>query len=309
MTTAFLQARGMAIARTENYSYVPRRNANSSKGKDTLDNEIAITTPMRTVASNTPPSFNVPDRSCDAHFHVFEAGYSHVPKPLYTFPEATVDQYLALVEFLGIERMVLIQPTFYGTDNSLTLDTLKKIGSRLPCCGAGGRRHSGRRTRKVRGGGDGEGGFRVLSGDEAPLVPTLLFHEPDRSIFIIAAHHSISDGMSMTVILRDLIRAGRVKLLIATRCSARKRWRLESLGHPRLPLLTLNRLLPAGPPLVLREGDTEPPAIESLRLDSDLTARLAERVPVEGTTVPGAICSACMTPGRSRSVKSPQVSR
>src|SRR3981081_3994304 len=46
--------------------------------------------------------------------------------------------------------------------------------------------------------------FEPFSGDEAPLVRTVLIHDPDRSIFIIAAHRSISDGMSMTVVLCDL---------------------------------------------------------------------------------------------------------
>ena len=33
-------------------------------------------------------------------------------------------------EFLGIERMVLVQPTYYGTDNSLTLDALDRSARR-----------------------------------------------------------------------------------------------------------------------------------------------------------------------------------
>jgi predicted TIM-barrel fold metal-dependent hydrolase len=35
-----------------------------------------------------------------------------------------------MAEVLGIERMVLVQPTFYGTDNSLLLDVLQRIGQR-----------------------------------------------------------------------------------------------------------------------------------------------------------------------------------
>ncbi|MDX6351211.1 MAG: 2-pyrone-4,6-dicarboxylate lactonase [Streptomyces sp.] len=31
---------------------------------------------------------------------------------------------------LGIERMVLVQPTFYGDDNSLTLEVLRRVGDR-----------------------------------------------------------------------------------------------------------------------------------------------------------------------------------
>ena len=88
------------------------------------------TTPMRPASSNTRPDFVPPAGSCDAHFHIFERGYPHVPNPLYTFPDGTLEQYLALTDFLGISRMVLVQPTFYGTDNSLTLDVLRRCGAR-----------------------------------------------------------------------------------------------------------------------------------------------------------------------------------
>jgi 2-pyrone-4,6-dicarboxylate lactonase len=95
-----------------------------------MDNNILVTTPMRAASTNTPPVFTIPPRSCDTHFHVFEPGYPHVPDPLYTFPDATVDQYLALLDFLGIDRCVLVQSTYYGTDNTIALDTLKRMGSR-----------------------------------------------------------------------------------------------------------------------------------------------------------------------------------
>lgn len=95
-----------------------------------MDTEILVTAPMRPADSNTKPSFAIPPHACDSHFHVFEPGYPHVPKPFYTFPDGTLAQYLKLLEFFGIERMVLVQPTFYGNDNSLTLDVLKRAGPR-----------------------------------------------------------------------------------------------------------------------------------------------------------------------------------
>ena len=95
-----------------------------------MGTELVTPTSMRAATTNTPPRFPLPPGSCDAHFHVFEPGYPSVPKPQYNFPDGTVDQYLALCAFLGIERMVLVQPTYYGDDNTLTLDTLKRIGPR-----------------------------------------------------------------------------------------------------------------------------------------------------------------------------------
>ena len=86
---------------------------------------FAHTLPMRAADTNTKPSFTLPAGSCDTHFHVFEPGYAHIPEPLYTFPDATLDQYRLVLDWLGIERAVLVQPTYYGTDNRLLLDVLK----------------------------------------------------------------------------------------------------------------------------------------------------------------------------------------
>ncbi|HEX4398866.1 MAG TPA: amidohydrolase family protein [Trebonia sp.] len=94
--------------------------------------DILQCTPMRAAETNTRPAFAMPPGACDTHFHVFEPGYPHVPDPLYTFPDGTLGQYLAMAEALGIQRMVLVQPSFYGTDNSLLRYVLKRVG---PRCG------------------------------------------------------------------------------------------------------------------------------------------------------------------------------
>jgi len=89
-----------------------------------------ITTPMRPAAELTKPVFEMPRLACDCHFHVFEPGYPSIPKPFYTFPEgATIAACLAMQAVLGIERMVLVAPSYYGNDNRLTLDFLRRIGA------------------------------------------------------------------------------------------------------------------------------------------------------------------------------------
>ena len=97
--------------------------------------DILQCTPMRAAETNTRPAFAMPPGACDTHFHVFELGYPHVPAPLYTFPDGTLDAYLRMAEVLGIERMVLVQPSFYGTDNSLLRYVLKRLGRMGPRCG------------------------------------------------------------------------------------------------------------------------------------------------------------------------------
>ncbi|MDQ2810919.1 MAG: amidohydrolase family protein [Actinomycetota bacterium] len=92
--------------------------------------QIMPTAPMRAAQTNARPRFAMPAGACDAHFHVFEPGFPHVPDPLYTFPDATLEQYLAMADVLGIARMVLVQPTFYGTDNRLLAEVLRRLGPR-----------------------------------------------------------------------------------------------------------------------------------------------------------------------------------
>lgn len=90
--------------------------------------EILQTTAMRIADTNTRPTFPMPEGACDTHCHVFEPGYPHVADPLYTFPDGTLAQYLAMADVLGIARMVLVQPTYYGTDNTLLIDVLRTVG-------------------------------------------------------------------------------------------------------------------------------------------------------------------------------------
>jgi D-galactarolactone isomerase len=76
------------------------------------------------------PSLKAPANSCDCHCHIIgrRDRYAFVSERDYTPPEATVEKYLLLCNRLGIERMVIVQPSVYGLDNSCTLDALKQIG-------------------------------------------------------------------------------------------------------------------------------------------------------------------------------------
>ncbi len=81
-------------------------------------------------ASIAPPKLKAPAGSTDCHFHIFgpHARYPLSPGRSYTPPEALIAQYLALAGTLGIERMVVVQPSVYGTDNRCTLDAIAEFG-------------------------------------------------------------------------------------------------------------------------------------------------------------------------------------
>jgi len=80
-----------------------------------------------------PASYAIPPGATDCHAHVIG------PFPLfalqddrsYTPPEAPLSAYRYLLDTLGLERGVVVQPSVYGTDNACTLDALAKHRNRL----------------------------------------------------------------------------------------------------------------------------------------------------------------------------------
>jgi predicted TIM-barrel fold metal-dependent hydrolase len=74
----------------------------------------------------------MPDGACDTHMHAFGPPdrYPSVANPRYDCPGASLEQYASVAAVLAIERMVFVQPSFYGTDNSFVLEALRKVGPR-----------------------------------------------------------------------------------------------------------------------------------------------------------------------------------
>ncbi len=81
--------------------------------------------------SITPIQFDVPERACDCHVHVFgdPKRFPFAPSRTYTPASASVAELLVAHRALHISRVVFVQPSVYGTDNSCTLDAMKQYGS------------------------------------------------------------------------------------------------------------------------------------------------------------------------------------
>ena len=76
-----------------------------------------------------PPAVPLPHRTCDCHVHVFDpARFPYVMERTYTPGTATIDDLLAFEGKLGVDRVVLVQPSGYGTDNRCLLDALMQLG-------------------------------------------------------------------------------------------------------------------------------------------------------------------------------------
>src|SRR6185436_14699234 len=105
--------------------------------RDLLLGTIAIEAFMRTRTTEAKPSqpatpvkFEVPAGACDCHTHIhgdpenfpFFAGRTYTP-------EAALPEEMAVLhKALHIQRVVIVTPSVYGTDNSATLYGMKARG-------------------------------------------------------------------------------------------------------------------------------------------------------------------------------------
>ncbi|MDP3520260.1 MAG: amidohydrolase family protein [Hydrogenophaga sp.] len=74
----------------------------------------------------------------DCHFHVIEpsGSFPMLPERSYTPREAPLDAWRAKMAPLGFTHGVVVQPSFYGTDNTVLLNTLAQAGGALAGVGA-----------------------------------------------------------------------------------------------------------------------------------------------------------------------------
>jgi predicted TIM-barrel fold metal-dependent hydrolase len=80
----------------------------------------------------TKVSFDIPPGACDCHVHVFgdPKKYPFVSSRTYTPEVASVDELRQMLSALRLERVVIVQPSVYGTDNTCTLDGMRELGNR-----------------------------------------------------------------------------------------------------------------------------------------------------------------------------------
>jgi hypothetical protein len=126
----------------------------------------------------------------------------------------------------------------------------------------------------------------------APLIRAVLLHQPDKSILIFSAHHSIGDGLSMAFAIRDVLHV----------LSGEKLERLPPLASME-ELLGMPQSQPARPALETSSGSIEgtvaaAPRVKGLRLSPELTSKLLGRSRQEETTLHGALCATLVLAGR-----------
>jgi predicted TIM-barrel fold metal-dependent hydrolase len=156
----------------------------------------------------TAVNFDVPAGACDCHVHIIgdAAQYPFAADRVYTPPPATPQMLAELHHALKIQRVVLVQPSFYGSDNARLLDALNEIGARARGVAvidkvmeraALDNMHS----RGVRG-------IRInfeTSGMSDPIFANAVISETAEQIRPLGWHIQLNTRPSVIVALRDLL--------------------------------------------------------------------------------------------------------
>ncbi|MFT3955808.1 MAG: amidohydrolase family protein [Piscinibacter sp.] len=87
------------------------------------------TTPVPHSAGTAAPEFAVPLKSCDAHIHIFSQRFPMAAGDTRVVPDASVEDYGLLQKRLGTSRVVVVQPSTYGTDNRCLVEALGQLGA------------------------------------------------------------------------------------------------------------------------------------------------------------------------------------
>ncbi len=82
-------------------------------------------------AAGPKPRLACPPGAADCHIHLYgtRAAYPLAPACPIPPPYAPVEAYRGVMARLGLTRVVIVQPSAYGTDNRCTLDGLAELGA------------------------------------------------------------------------------------------------------------------------------------------------------------------------------------
>lgn len=118
------------------------------------------------------PSWASPPLGCDCHFHIF-GPYDRFPLDPgrhYDPQAALIPAYERVARALGLTRMVVVQPSVYGTDNRCTLDAATRFGlDRARVIAVVDPGISDAALRALHDGGTRGLRFNLVSGNGAPL--------------------------------------------------------------------------------------------------------------------------------------------
>ena len=79
------------------------------------------------------PKFTPPTGACDAHCHLFGPPevFPYSDRRRYTPPAAPFEHYMMMLDIIGIDRGIIVQPNVHDTDNRISLDAIARSEGRL----------------------------------------------------------------------------------------------------------------------------------------------------------------------------------
>jgi D-galactarolactone isomerase len=79
------------------------------------------------VFTGPKPKLVMPKGACDTHIHFYDGRYATLPNTP-TPPAVGVAEYRQVMDWLGIERVIVVQANAYGDDNRLVMDSTATLG-------------------------------------------------------------------------------------------------------------------------------------------------------------------------------------
>jgi len=79
------------------------------------------------------PKFTPPPGACDTHCHIFGPPevFPYSDRRRYTPPAAPFEHYMMMLDIIGIDRGIVVQPNVHDTDNRVSLDAIARSAGRL----------------------------------------------------------------------------------------------------------------------------------------------------------------------------------
>lgn len=86
--------------------------------------------PVKWSGGTERPRTRLPPNTTDCHHHIYDSRYSWAPEATLKPGEAVVADYRLLQARLGMTRNVIVQPSSYGTDNRLLVESIAQFSGR-----------------------------------------------------------------------------------------------------------------------------------------------------------------------------------
>ncbi|ACL62459.1 amidohydrolase family protein [Methylobacterium nodulans] len=83
---------------------------------------------VRWSAGTERPSITIPLNATDCHHHIYDARFPPSPSATLRPPDASAEDYRQLQRRLGLTRNVVVQPSTYGIDNRLLVESVRAFG-------------------------------------------------------------------------------------------------------------------------------------------------------------------------------------